>query len=645
VSGIVGLFNLDGRPADGRLVGRMLRAIGDRGPDASRVWSSGAVGLGHCLLATTPESVGEVQPHVAADGLSIVFDGRLDNRDELAEEFARARLPLTAGFDAAFVAAAYRRWGVECAARLLGDFAFAIWDPRERRMFCARDVMAQKPFYYHRGASTFLFASEPQALLRHPSVSRRPNEGMVAECLSIITSTDDTLFADVQRLPRAHRLVVTPDAFTLEKYWEIDTARTIRYRTDDEYFEHFRALLRQVVGARLRSSTNVGVQLSGGVDSSSITATATELRRSGEAAVDCDAYSLVELGELDEKEFIDRAVARIGCASHQFKGSTFPVDAYRAATRRRTDLASSPNARLIASLKTGARRQGVRVLLSGVGSDEWFGGSCYHLADLFASLRWVSLASFLGTVARHPEFELPRPAVKVMTWALLSRAMRKRIKGWIGRDGVPPWIRRDFADRVSLADRLYPGDPDQPFPTVAQRNIYRDMMSGATIHCIEDEERSSAEFGVEVRYPFADRRIMEFGLAIPETLRWRGPTRKFIVREAMREHLPAEIRRRRSSPDAGSVFMPTLDAFAAEGLFDQPAIEREGWTVPGEVRAYYDRIAARRASGDPDYTVDVWPMWIVSAVELWMREVVDRQAADEKEEAWDGMMTASTSAI
>ena len=645
MSGIVGLFNLDGRPADSRLVGRMLGTIANRGPDASRVWTGGPVGLGHCLLAATPESVGEVQPLVARDeGLSIVFDGRIDNRLALAEEFERERLPLAADSDAAFALAAYRRWGADCAAKLLGDFAFAVWDAGHQRLFCARDVMAQKPFYYHHGRDVFLFASEPQAQVQHPAVSRRPNEGMVGECLSVITSETDTLLADVQRLPRAHRIVASPGGFRLDKYWTIDVARTIRYRAVDDYCEHLRELLRTVVGARLRSSTDAGVMLSGGVDSSAILATALELKRGGASATDTAAFSLIDPGGvLDEKAFMDRTVAAVGCVSHQYLPSAFPVEAYRAVTWRRADLASSPNARLMSGVKAGAQQRGVRVLLSGIGSDEWLGGSFYHCADLFRSLRWVALASYIRSLAPFPEFELPRPALKIMTWPLLPRAVRKRIKQLIGRDAVPRWVRPDFARRIGLADRLYPLRPGPVFPTVAQQSTYEESTSGGTVHHIEDEERSAAEFGLEIRYPYADRRMMEFGLAIPEEMRWRGGTRKLVLREAMRDRLPEEVRLRRISPNAGSAFVPTLRALTDEGVLRHPAIEREGWVNPGEAKAFYDRILARQAGGDPDYTDDVWPMWIVVAVELWMREVVDRTSTGSEEDTCVEMMTASTS--
>ena len=284
----------------------------------------------------------------------------------------------------------------------------------------------------------------------------------------------------------------------------------------------------------------------------------------------------------------------------------------------------------------------MRVLLSGMGSDEWFGGSFYHSADLFRSLRWIALASYIRSVTRVAEFELPRPLLKVMTWPLLPSAARRRIKRLIGRDAVPHWIRPDFARRIALADRLFPLDPEPPFPTIAQRDIYRDMTSGGTVHCIEDEERSVAEFGIEVRYPYHDRRVVEFGMAIPEELRWRGDTRKFVLREAMRDRLPAEVRLRRTSPDAGSAFVPTLRALADEGLFRDSDVEREGWVDSAALRAFYDQILARQADGD-DYTNDVWPMWIVAAVELWMREVSDRHATDDREDTCDEMTTPLTS--
>jgi hypothetical protein len=125
-------------------------------------------------------------------------------------------------------------------------------------------------------------------------------------------------------------------------------------------------------------------------------------------------------------------------------------------------------------------------------------------------------------------------------------------------------------------------------------------------------------------------------------MRWRGGTRKFVLREAMRDWLPADVRLRLTSPDAGSAFVPTLRALADDGLFRGSDIEREGWVDAGALRAFYDQILSRQADGD-DYTNDVWPMWIVAAVELWMREVSDRHTSESREGRCDEMMTPLTS--
>ena len=451
-------FNLDGGPADPQMASRMLRKIQHRGPDAASVWSEGSVALAHCLLATTPESVGERQRYaVAGAGLCIVFDGRIDNREELQEAFARERMEPAAPFDAAFALCAYRCWGDECASRLLGDFALAIWDARQRRLFCARDILGVKAFYYHHGPGVFLFASEPRALLAHPAVSRRPNEGMVAEHLSVVTSTTETLLADVQRLAPAGRLIASHDRCRVDTYWTLDGAREIHYTSDGEYAEHLRTLLDEAVRARARSARGIGVMLSGGVDSSAILGIATELERRGDFERRCEAWSLVGGPEvMDERPFIAAAVARTECRSHLFRSDAPHAGEYRRLAAWRGDVPPPPNARQACSLFRHAAAAGTRVLLMGFWSDEFFSGSLVQSADLFASFRWLTLARNRRAHAHLAESRKAGPLVRELWWPLVPRPWRKRIKRVIGRDGVPTWVRREFAHRVALPDRLYP---------------------------------------------------------------------------------------------------------------------------------------------------------------------------------------------
>ena len=631
MSGIIGLFSLNGRPIDRSLPARMLAAVRHRGPDDARVWQDGPVALGHCLLETTPESAGEVQPHhLVHEGLCITFDGRIDNREDLLEHFDRARFAPGDDSDAAFALCAYRCWGEDCGARLLGDFAFAIWDARRRQLFCVRDVLGIKPFYYHRGPNVFLFASEPQALLAHPAVSRRPNEGMVGEYLSVITSVEDTLFADIQRLPRASRLVVSADRCRIDTYWDIDATREIRYKTTAEYGEHLRAVLREAVRARLRSGSRVGVMLSGGVDSSSVLAMAASLRAAGEVPAACDAWSMVAIGGVeDETPFIDQVVARNGCCSHKVPGEVWALSQYRSAARSRGDVPPTPTGRLASSLKRRAQESGVRVLLTGLWGDEWFSGSQDYSADLFLGLKWAALARRVRCESRFQEPGGFGLLLKTLAWRPLPRMVRKRVKMAIGRDCIPPWVRPDFASRIALADRLYPVDREPAFPTLAQATIHRETQSGLITLGMEEEDRTAAEFGVETRHPFADRRVMEFGMAIPEDLRRHDGVRKFVLREAMREYLPDAVGRRMTSPDASSVFMTPLNEVATDGLLHAPAIEHAGWTDGAVARRLYDSMALRYANGDDTYGRDARPLWMIAALEMWMRDVVTLRSAEE----------------
>ena len=216
-----------------------------------------------------------------------------------------------------------------------------------------------------------------------------------------------------------------------------------------------------------------------------------------------------------------------------------------------------------------------------------------------------------------------------ISWPLLSRPLRKRIKRLLGRHGVPPWVRPDFARRVSLADRLFPADPDPAFPSIAQRDIYREVRSGTGVLAAEEDDRIAAPFGIETRHPFADRRVMEFGMAIPEDLRCRDGVMKFVLRDAMREYLPGEVAGRLTSPEGSAVFLPPMREWIDSGLLRAARTAAQGWVDVDAVHRLDERISTRYRAGDPSYANDVWPLWSVLAVEVWMRAVVDSPVVEE----------------
>jgi len=195
VSGIAGIFNLDGRPVDPALLTRMTDVIAHRGPDGAGQWIDGSVGLGHRMLHTTPESLYEKQPLIDETGnLCLVLDGRVDNREELRTALEAKGAKLRTDTDAEMVLHAYECWGEESPKKIIGDFAFAIWDKRDRLLFCARDPLGMKPFHYYTDGRTFLCGSELRQLFEDVTVQREPNEGMVGEYL--VSSLTNSRYAE-----------------------------------------------------------------------------------------------------------------------------------------------------------------------------------------------------------------------------------------------------------------------------------------------------------------------------------------------------------------------------------------------------------------------------------------------------------------
>jgi len=238
MSGISGIFNLDGSPVDRDLLRRMTERIRHRGPDRTGYWTSGPVGFGHQMFCTTPESLREQQPLANDSGtLCLTFDGRVDNREELRTALRSTDFHPRDDTDAELVLRAYECWGEDSPCKILGDFAYAIWDGGTRRLFCARDILGLKPFYYYTNGRIFLFGSELQQLFEFKELSTKPNEGMIAEHLADeVTNREETLWEGILRVPPAHALVVEAGRSPRKtRYWDIDYSRKIRYGTAQEY--------------------------------------------------------------------------------------------------------------------------------------------------------------------------------------------------------------------------------------------------------------------------------------------------------------------------------------------------------------------------------------------------------------------------
>ena len=285
MSGFVGIINFDGAPVDPELLDRMTRFLAFRGPDAQQTWIEGNVGLGHTLFRTTFESEYEHQPFSLDRKTWIIADARVDARAELVSKL-QAKGDRHASLDSPDVELlwrAYRVWGKDCVQHLLGDFAFAVWDSASREMFCARDQMGVKPFFYAFHDETLIVSNTLDCIRLHPKVSDKLNELAVADFLMFGLNQDlsTTTFSSIQRIPPAHQHTWSSETVTSSRYWSIPIDEPVYYRRSSDYVDRFREILRESVKDRLRVN-GVGVSMSGGLDSPTLAAQARECQGGGQ---------------------------------------------------------------------------------------------------------------------------------------------------------------------------------------------------------------------------------------------------------------------------------------------------------------------------------------------------------------------------
>lgn len=639
MSGIAGIYNLDGQPVDRARMQRMADAMAYRGPDGIGCWIDGPVGLGHAMLHTTAESLREKQPLLDEQGaLCLTFDGRVDNGSELRAALQSRGLPPQADTDAELVLRAYACWGEDCPQHILGDFAFAIWDGRNRKLFCARDALGIKPFYYYVDQHTFVFGSELRQLFEGATIRCEPNEGMIGEYLAnAITSREETLYRGILRLPPAHCLRVQHGQLQLRRYWDADPARKIRYRTDAEYAEHFMEIFMEAVRCRLRSHGGIGAELSGGLDSSSVVSAVQSLQREGKAlGANVETFSLVFPGlACDESDYIEDVIRKSGVKFNFVHPYEPKASCHEEYVQRHRDFPGYPGNYMWNAIRTLARDRGFRVHLTGLGGDDWLTGSDFAYAELLRRCRIRELirrARVDSRLAGAPGIiSALSLALRQGLPPLLPPGMRQAIRGILRREGIPKWINPQFARRIHLRERLRQKPDQHIFSSHAQRDQYRWLNSGYLVHSFEYDDRSAAEAAFEMRHPFHDRRMVEFALALPQEQLWRQDQTKFVLRQAMRGLLPERVRQRSSKADFSHSVVQAFQARGDESVFDSLATASMEWVDKERIRAIYRQLVQLYARGDEEYAEHMWPPWMIFGIDLWYKMTFVNRVCSSRE--------------
>lgn len=609
MSGIAGIVRFDGAPPAPGAIEAMTEAMAHRGPDgiAHRVF--GSVALGHCMLRTTPESLEETQPLASADdGLLLVIDGRLDNRQELEAELKAAGARLRTRSDAGLVLAAYARWGRGSARRLVGDFAFAVWDGARRRLFCARDQLGARPFFHAPGRHGLAFASEPAALLALPWVSDALNEGMVAELLADrMLSLDETLWTAIRRLPPARALVATASGTESEVYWRPDRVREVRYRSLDDYAAHYRALVEDAVRRQSRSHLPIACEVSGGIDSSGVFGIADHLL--GEGRLPAPALEGLTLrlpaGSPGDEIGYARAVGEHhGVTIGEVDACLPPIDWFIDCARRSGSM-PYPNGAINFSLYGAVRERGMRTVLTGQGGDQWQNGTPYRYADLIGEGEGRALLHLLAEDSRRdgPGYAarllvryglfpyLPRPAQDLVRRA--SRRLRR------GPPDTAAWLGTRLAGLLEER-RARAREATEEAAKPRHGPSLETLDSGRAVHFRETANLLASLAGVETRDPLYSLPIVEFHFATPERTRLHGGRDRATHVAAMRGLVPDLVLDRTDKAEFSQAFRRHLPQFETGGAFAL-ADATPDWVRPEHVA---QRLALAR-----EPSARSWPLW------------------------------------
>jgi len=538
MSGIAGSVGFDGALRAPDLAERQALAIAPRGPDGTSNWSDDRACLIQAHFKTTREAADEEQPLTVDGSAWITADARIDGRDDLRRELRGAGRDIDPGAaDAELVLHAYLAWGTECAGRLLGDFAFAIWDAHRRRLYCARDYLGLRPFFFARFPGGVAFGSCLGAVTAIDGFDARLDDSAVSDFLLFGRHTDGhaTIYRGARRLPAAHFLVCDAQGLLVRRYWDVPEEPRLNPRRGEDLVDEFRDLLDRAVADRLRGD-RVAIHMSGGLDSTSVAATAQAVSRRAGNTLDLHAFAVVyeRLFHDVERSWVLGA-ARLMELPLQLEAIDDQLE-FQAWLDGRY-LPEEPGAEPMAGISLElARRTAAhsRVVLTGYGGDPiLYPEADYALGELASPRRWAFLrevAAFMLAGGGPPPLYLK---------SKLASALR------LSGDKPPqppPWIDSQLSSDLHLAERwrAETRPPHLPHPL-------RQVAAGITFSSGWQHIMSSLDFvhpgtpALEYRHPFLDRRLVEFMLRVPP-LPWC--IQKHILRLAMRGRLPEPIRTR-----------------------------------------------------------------------------------------------------
>jgi asparagine synthase (glutamine-hydrolysing) len=626
---IAGLINC-GDPA---LLQKMIDVMAHRGPDGegARWFAHQRSGIGHRRLAILDLSAAANQPLTTPDGRYwITFNGEVYNFQDIRRELEATGQQFKSTGDTEVILRAYAVWGRDCLKKFNGMFAFVIFDSQAGTLFAARDHLGIKPFYYHFSGGRFVFASEIKAILQCPFVERRPDLDAVANPARFSISPT-TGFAGIHKLPPAHTLTLQGGELKIEPFWTLEPREDCD-QSGPELEEELDLLLRDAVRLQMIADRPVGTFLSGGLDSSVVSAL---MRKNTTGEIHAFTIKFSEDDQKfeqmpDDSRYARRVAAQFGFKFHEFELKPDVADMLPKMVWHLDEPLSDPATINTFMISETARRLGIIVLLNGIGGDEIFGGYRKHLACVTAE----TCARLLPAVAcRGIQSAVARLPVASARRGFRSRRWLKRFASLLCLPPSERYLSSDLSLAPAQFERLFPAHDyyDSTFWREQQSTLEQPGLSYLTRMCWNDtrvflpehnltySDKAAMAASVETRPPLTDYRVVEKMFTLPPRHRIRGRRQKHLLKRAAARYLPHDIVHRPKAP-----FNAPLRAWIrgplagmVEELLSETSLQRRGVVDVGYVRGVIDR--DRRGIEDNGMLI-----WTLLTREIWFRTFFDR---------------------
>ena len=642
--GIAGFVTISPASGDEKILERMTTTIAHRGPDGCGYFTDPGIYLGHRRLSIIDVAAGGQPMSNEDDSVWIVYNGEIFNHADERPALEAAGHRYKTHCDTETILHAWEQYGADCLSRFRGMFAFALWDRKQQTLFCVRDRLGIKPFYYFWDGRLFAFASEIKALLEHPAISPQVETDLLPEYLSFgYNSEERTLFRGIKRLMPGHHLSLrlgrnrSPE-LKIAQYWDVPAPGAVEQHSDTEWIAETRRRLEETVRMRLMSDVPLGMFLSGGVDSSAIAALTKRLTN-GPVKTFAVGYKEEQYSELSYAAEVART---IGTDHHEVViGMDDFFNALPSLIWHEDEPIAWPSSVSLHFVSKLAVAQ-VKVVLTGEGSDELFAGySRYHWNELNmrAASRYGVVPGALRRLIR----------AQIETTPLLGAELRRKLgHSFLGREGTVESLFLDnfyAAFTLEQQNRLLASSPEAVYGNyrrywdarssapLLDRMLYADQKTYLA-ELLMKQDQMSMSCSIESRVPFLDHTLVEFSTRVPDSLKMRGSEQKYILKKAVEDILPHDIiyRKKMGFP---TPLKDWLRDPRAEPLFSA-ILARDGFVAGYLDLKEVEGLVARHRSGKEDATDRLWrllnlQLWgdvfITGKRDRWANGALPREAA------------------